>query len=54
MTPAFGFVISNIGLNISDPSSPVNVNTSASLVIYDNNTGIGNTSFGSVIVPLCL
>ena len=52
MTCAFGFSIWNISLNISGPSIPANVETSASLVICTNNIGIGNASFGSVIVPI--
>ena len=51
MTCAFGFSISNIDVNISGPSISVNVATSDSLVIYANNIGIDNASFGSVIVP---
>ena len=54
MACAFGFSISNIALNISGPSIPVNVNTSASTVICANNFGIGNASFSSVIVLISL
>ena len=54
MTCTFGFSISNIPLNISGPSIPVNVDTSASLVTCANNIGIGNASFDSVIVPIFL
>ena len=54
MTCAFDFGISNISLNIFGPSIPVNVDTSASLVICANNIGIGIAAFGLVIVSISI